>query len=273
MTRVVLALQALWIVLSRPELPRVVSWPEPFWSGVPRTLQLRFGITRSLPFEMALYAVLVVLLVAAAFGLAERYTCIAAGLLLVHFAPLEEIITGGPLTMFRGLTHSALGLLLVGFASVRVAETRAWQYRWPVAGAQFLMAMTYFGAATSKLHSAGLAWAEAGNIRAIAMTFYTWGVRAPLAPRLIERSWLCAAIAVGTVVMELTFPLVLVSRRAAKVIVPLVFIGHLGIMLTLGIVFLSLPLLLLFIDWEWLAARFARGAATARVSTAPAHRS
>ena len=268
-TRVILALQALWIVASRPDLPLLARWPDPFWSFVPRSLAIRYAVTGSVPLEVALYVATAAILLAAAFGVAERYTCIAAGLLLYHFAPMEQIIPVAPLTNFRGLTQSTLGLLLIGFASASRDEKRSEEYRWPVAAAQFLMTLTYFFAALAKLYDAGIGWVAADNMRATAMTFATWGVRAPLAPWLIAHEWICGAAAVGTMALELTFPLVLVSRTAAKLLVPLVFVAHIGVALTLGIFFLSTPLLLLFIDWEWVAARARRGAAAGRATTVP----
>lgn len=270
-TRVILALQALWIVASRPDLPLLTGWPDPFWSGVPQSLAIRYAVTRSVPLEVVLYVATAAILLAAAFGVAERYTCIAAGLLLYHFAPMEEIITGAPLTSFRGLTQSTFGLMLIGFASASRDEEHSGEYRWPVAATQFLMTLTYFFAALAKLHDAGIGWVAADNVRAIAMTFATWGVRAPLAPWLIAHEWVCGAVAAGTMAVELTFPLVLVSRTAAKLLVPLIFLAHVGMALTLGIFFLSTPLLLLFIDWEWVAARAGRGAAAGRATTAPSH--
>lgn len=253
-TRSILALQALWILLSRYNLPSIVTWPDPFWAGVPRSLHLRFGLTRSFSFESFLFAAAIVALLVVLSGRFTRPACFLAALLLYHLAPLEEIITGNPLTMFRGLTQPLLGLLFVGAA--RPSNASSLENRWPVAAAQFSMAMTYFLSALSKLHDAGWAWAVGPNIRAIAMAFSTWGVRAPLAPMLIRNEWLCWAIAIGTLVIELSFPIVLVSRTAAKVLVPVAFISHIVIAYALGIVFLSLPLLLLFVDWEWLRLQF-----------------
>jgi hypothetical protein len=46
------------------------------------------------------------------------------------------------------------------------------------------------------------------------------------------------------------------SRRAARVIIPLTLIGHILITKVLDVVFLNLPLLLLFVNWDWVAERW-----------------
>jgi hypothetical protein len=260
-TRVILALQALWIILSRPDLPEFAGWPEPFWV-FPRSHALRHGITRSVPLETGLYLILIVALIAAAIGAAERWSCLTAGLLLYHFAPMEELVTGGGLIVFRGLTQSALCLPLLALVSRPKPPSPSWEYRWPVAAAQFAMALTYFHSGLGKLHEAGLSWMEAGNIRATAMSFFTWGIRAPWAPWLIDHPHACGAIAVGTMVFELAFPIVLFSRRAAMVMVPLALVAHFFIVFMLGINFLSAFLLLLFVDWQAIGQRLGYGAST-----------
>lgn len=262
-TRIILVLQSLWILLSRPALATVVKWPDVFWSGVPQHLALRFGLTRSFAVEESLYVAAIIALLLSLTRRFSRPACFASALLLYHLAPLEEIITASPLTMFRGLTQPLFGLLFVAVA--RPSSVPSFENRWPVAGAQLSMALTYFLAALSKLHDAGIAWAVGPNVRAIAVSFWTWGVRAPWAPWLIHSDALCWVIAIGTMAVELAFPVVLVSRSANKVLVPLAAISHLVIVESLGVFFLSVPLLLLFVDWEWVAERFGR-----RVATAPA---
>ena len=65
-TRSILCLQALWILLSRPDLPDLARWPAEFWVLSGRALPARFGIV-GLPVvvEQALFLVLHAALLAA----------------------------------------------------------------------------------------------------------------------------------------------------------------------------------------------------------------
>src|SRR5439155_7237421 len=109
--RGVLAATALWVVLSRFDLPSVLAFPTEMWAGVPLAQRIRFAYLLPLTLERSLYALLHLLLVGAMFGIAQRATCILSGLLLIHFAPLESILWA-PNPYLRGLTIPALGLLV-----------------------------------------------------------------------------------------------------------------------------------------------------------------
>jgi hypothetical protein len=52
--------------------------------------------------------------------------------------------------------------------------------------------------------------------------------------------------------MDFAFVIAVFSRPAARWIVPLVFVLHLLIYEVMGVFFLAMPLLLLFLDWEGL---------------------
>src|SRR5262245_63081429 len=90
--RALVAANTLWILLSRRDLPDIVSWPPEFWASVDRFTKLRFMVgVLPLEAERALYVLLYIALVAALVGVRARIACLVAGLLLYHFAPLEEI--------------------------------------------------------------------------------------------------------------------------------------------------------------------------------------
>jgi hypothetical protein len=189
---------------------------------------------------------------------------------------MENILSGGFLLGFRGFTQSVQGLLLLSFAeSPRIHGAPSSEYRWPVAATQMLFVLTYFFAGLSKLSYTGWTWATGANIRATAMVFMTWPVRSPWAPWLIAHPSVCWGVAVTTLAMELLFPLVLFSRVSARILVPLALVGHIAIVQMLGIYFLSMPLLLLFINWDWVDrllvshARHRAPIVGAEVSTTP----
>src|SRR3954454_793156 len=80
--RFILCANALWILLSRPDLPSIVAWPHAFWATVTPLLEVRF-LMFNLPVEVetGLFVLLFVALLAAMFGLAVRASCLLAGVL------------------------------------------------------------------------------------------------------------------------------------------------------------------------------------------------
>jgi hypothetical protein len=249
--RTLLAAQALWILLSRPDLPSLVEWPADFWESIDPWLARRYGIIGLPPvIERTLFVLLYASLAATLVGLVPRVSCLASGLLLYHFAPFEEILAGLPHTAFGGLTVPTLGLLILSFAPPIGWRDRepSPEHRWPVVLIQAVFAFTYFSAGLGKLRFAGLDWFTADNIRAWAVVNHPL-TDAPGALWLASSPVACWAAALGTLVLELGFPLAVVSRSAARILVPLGAAFHLGIYLTLGYAFLSLPLLLVYVDW------------------------
>jgi hypothetical protein len=255
-TRSILCLQALWILLSRPDLPDLARWPVEFWVLSGRSLPARFGIVR-LPVvaERGLFLVLHASLVAALAGLRPRLACLVSGLLLYHFAPFEEVIARMPHTAFGGLTVPTLGLIVLSFAESppRGAAPSA-EYRWPFALVQLLFAFGYFFPTLAKLRFSGPGWFTAENIRYYALG--NLGVTgAPLAAWVAERPLLCGAIALATLLLEGLSPLVVLSPAAAMAFIPAALVFHVGIVLVIGYFYPSLPLLLLLLDWDRIGRR------------------
>src|SRR5437867_1082417 len=116
--RVLLALSALWVILSRHDLPSFVALPNVVWQTIPMQTRVRFLLLLPIGVERALWLALHVVLVAALFGLWSRWSCFAAGLLLYHFGPLETIVWS-PNPYLRGMTIPCLGFLILSFADSR----------------------------------------------------------------------------------------------------------------------------------------------------------
>jgi hypothetical protein len=270
-TRAILCLQALWLLLSRPDLPDLVSWPHAFFAGRPAAELARFAIGVFPPdVEWSLYRLLHAALLLALSGFMPRLSTAISGLLLYHFAPFEEIIVGMPHTFFGGLTVPTLGLLILSFArQPGEAGVRSPEYRWPVTAVQLLFTFNYFFAGIAKLRFGHLQWFTGGNIRNWAIE--NWAVTTPPWSLLVADSMvLCWMIAISTFVIELFFPLVLVSRNARRLFVPMAFVGHVGIVKTLGIMFPSAPLLLLFVNWDFVTERLERLKRRADADESPA---
>jgi hypothetical protein len=257
--RTLLAAQALWIVLSRPDLPELTGWPRELWRFVDPALRLRFGIAEATASaEPLLFLMLHGTLVATLLGVAPRLATLLSAALLYHFAPFEELLVGMPYTSFGGLTLPTAGLFVLAFAvTPRWRSDPSPEYRWPLALLQVLFSFNYLFPGLLKLRYSGLGWFTGPAIEGflVANDFVT---RAPWALWIAGQPALCWAIALGTLGLELGFPLAVVSRRAALVLVPLAVAFHLGIIWSLGYFFPSLPLLLLFVDWDRLDARLRR---------------
>jgi predicted DCC family thiol-disulfide oxidoreductase YuxK len=68
--------------------------------------------------------------------------------------------------------------------------------------------------------------------------------------------WLCRAIAAGTILLELSFPLVLFARRLRPIIVPLTLAMQLGIGLLMGVWFTQFLFCYLFwLPWDRIRIR------------------
>ena len=262
-TRVLAAGNALWLLLSRPDIPEMVAWPPEFLTAVDRPLSVRF-LLFGLPVttEWALFALAHACLVTAMIGLLPRVSCALSAILLYHFASFEQLLTGGGALWFLGFTQPIL-ILFVSSFTASASRARAWsgEWRWPLAAAQVLFSLTYLWAGVAKLRYAGLSWFSGDRIRDLILgqmskeTLVT-----PWAAAVAASPLACSSIGAGTLIVELLWPLVLVSSRARAMLVPLAVIGHVGTAATLGLVFLNLPLVLLFVDWDAVHRRLAGGA-------------
>jgi hypothetical protein len=263
MARILLAATALWMVLSRHDLPALLAFPPELWRAVTPERRLRFGMLLPLGVERALYWTLHATLVCALLGVRARAACLLSGLLLYHFAPFETIIRSAN-PYLRGFTIPCLGLLVMAFARCGDALTlpRALRpappapddaaYRWPVALVQVFFCQIYFFAAWSKLATTGWAWLEAGNIRGHLLVLnqaLTADPAASLGYALARHPLLCALVAWTGLLFEFAFPLVLFSLRARRVLVPLALVFHAANSLLFRIFFQNVWLLLLFVPW------------------------
>jgi hypothetical protein len=256
--RTIVCAQALWILLSRPDLPELVAWPDEFVALGGRALALRFGVMGlPLTVERGLFLLLHGVLLAALVGFRPRVSCLLAGLLLYHFAPFEELIAGLPHTAFGGLSVPTLALLLLSFAespSRRAAP--AAEYRWPLALIQLLFSFSYLFPTLAKLRFSGPGWFSAETIHYYALGNATV-TGAPLALWVASQPLLCGAIALVTLLIEASAPLVVVFPAYAVAFVLAALAFHVGIVLVIGYFFPSLPLLLLLLDWDALGRRWA----------------
>jgi len=269
--RLLLVVSALWVVLSRPDLPSILDFPATMWLWVSPERHIRFLLLFNVGTERVLWYALHVALILTLVGLATRWMALASGLLLYHFAPLESIFRS-PNPYLLGFTTPCVGLILVavsasGGAFRHNSRESAWQHRWPVAGVQFLLCAMYFFAGYSKLFATGLAWLEPRNIRNTILVIdqaLGFTARPSLGLWIADHPLLCGMISVTGLIFELIFPLVLISRRARSVLVPLAFLFHVLNAVVFRIYFQSILLLLVFIDWQPLLAKRTMATASTR---------
>lgn len=266
--RIILAGTALWVVLSRVDLPSVLTFPPEVWSGVTPERRIRFLMLFGVATERMLYGGLHVTLAAALLGVLPRLACLASAGLLYHFAPFETVIRT-PNPYLRGLTLPTLGLLILAFSPcgdrlalwprpAGPASEPSWKYRWPLALVQVLFCQIYFFAGYAKLFTSGLSWTTAANIRGHLLILNQILHPDPASSvgfAVASSPWACATIAWAGLVFELGFPVILFSRAARWVLVPVAAAFHVANSVLFRIFFQNVTLLLLFVDWDALLAR------------------
>jgi hypothetical protein len=250
--RVIVALNALWIVLSRPDLPGVMRWPAAFWRNVGWPIRVRHLLV-PLPdaVERTLYVLLVVALFLAILGVVPRLSCLIAAILLYRFAPLEGIftITTGP--HFRGLTIPVLVLTVLAFAKASDKDrSPSPDYRWPLMLARVLVAWIYVSSGIAKLRDVGLSWISAEQFQRLVQSLALPEYTAPWADFFAQHERLAAVAALAGFVFDFVVLIALFWPRTARVVIPAVLLSHLFIWEVFGVYFLSAPLLLLFLPWE-----------------------
>jgi hypothetical protein len=263
--RIVVSAHALWILLSR-DPAGIAALPPEFWTAVRASSRWRFLVFEGQAgLERALQALAVAALLAALAGLWPRVSCLLAGLLLYHLAPYETLVYT-PSPWVKGYTITTLALVVLSFAPCadawsvrpRPQAAPAAAYNWPLKLVQLFLCQVYLFAGYAKLFRTGLAWVSAEGVRGYVLLYNQSEqnvVFNTIGPWLAAHPRLCLAAAVAAMLINFSFWIVLFSRRARRVLVPVAVVWHLGILLAMNIAFLEAPLLLLFVDWAALRAR------------------
>jgi hypothetical protein len=270
--RVVFAATSLWVLVSR-DFAGISGLPAEFWSAVPASVRWRFLDFAGHPFlERVLERTAALALVCVMVGVLPRMSCFLSGVLLYHLAPLESIVwTNSPYA--RGLTISVLALLTLSFSpcgdcwtllssNERKKAGSASDYTWPIRLIQVFFVQIYFFSGYSKIFYAGWRWAFPSNMRNWMLYFSEADqtrVFHSLGAWIAVRPVICGVIGVGTLLFELGLFTVLFSKTARRWLVPLVAVFHFGILLAMNLVFLNVPQLLIFANWDgvetWIRTR------------------
>jgi hypothetical protein len=264
--RVIFAVHALWVLLSR-DLPAHSALPAEFWQNVDRTDLWRYLIFPGHPeLEYGLQAVAIVALSLAALGILPRFSCFVSGLLLYHLALLETLYwTPNPYQ--RGFTVDVLALLTLSFSrcgdALRLGgsppTTPSATYCWPLRLVQFHLASVYLFSGTSKLYRAGIQWLDPENLRSWFLVFAEQDqVRRleamfnTVGPWIAEYWLLCLVAGLYGIVANILFITVPFNRYSRRLLVPDAFFFHIMVLLSLNIFWINTPQLLVYVNWHWL---------------------
>jgi len=139
---------------------------------------------------------------------------------------------------------------------------RGARYGWPIRTAMVTIALSVFFAGLQKLRYSGLAWVTSDNLRWILYASSDGSLHPNgMALFIADRPWLSHLCAAGTLLLEIGFPLVLVSTRARWLFIPGLVAMHEVIRLAIGLDYSmqGLTLLVVFVDWpgvvSWLRRR------------------
>lgn len=138
------------------------------------------------------------------------------------------------------------------------------EYTWPVRLVWVVIALALFAAGVSKMRASGLSWITTENMELTLIAHqYTHRPATSWGLWVAAHHWLSRALAAGSVVLELSAPVALVSRRARLVIIPGLLGMQLGIWAVLGVSFASFMTAYVFwVPWDeighWIALRLRR---------------
>jgi hypothetical protein len=259
--RVVIVLNTLWILLSRPRLPDLVAWPAGFWSHIDPVVLRRFFIFAiGVRAEWVLYIALFIALIAAGFGIRRRAAFFIAGMLLYHFAPLEDIFSSdGP--YFRGLGVPALAFLIFSFAD-------ASDVRWPLMLTKLLFVFTYLFSGIAKIFVPGVpTWISKQHFLLIVAGRSSPDAITPWSEFFFRHPALGPGAAALVLALDLSIIVMIFRPRTAWFFVPAAMTMHLLAPGFVGVIFLDAPLLLLFVDWNAAAQRFSKRLTSTKPST------
>jgi hypothetical protein len=129
------------------------------------------------------------------------------------------------------------------------------EYTWPIRAVWLMLALIFFAAGVAKLRHSGLEWIFSDNmmITLIEANYHTSNAD-PLLPwglYVAQYGWLTRLLAAATIVLEVSYPLALFSRRARWIIVPGVFFMQVGIRVLMGPTFIQFLICNLFwVPWD-----------------------
>jgi hypothetical protein len=250
------------------------EWKQVFWwDPLPDDIAQPPGIMRWLPILPAsqltwlLWAYRIASLLALV-GLGYRVAAVVASLGLLYFVGLENCFGK---VMHSGNLYVIGALVLACSRADDALSVKAWlakrggksaplpsgEYRWPVRTIWLIIAGMYCAAGVSKLTHTGWEWAFSDSFRNLLLSHhYTRDPITPLGLWLAQYPELCRWVAAGSLVLELSCPLLLLGGWFTFVFGGGLMALQFGIYLMLGVKFdTMLPVFLTLVPWTWLFTR------------------
>jgi hypothetical protein len=210
-------------------------------------------------------------LLAACLGAAWRFASVTAFVLGLYLIGLPEnvarinhsdaIVVFGLAIMALSRAADALSVdALRGRTGENVSGVSG-EYTWPIRAMWVVMVTIYFAAGVTKLATSGLAWITTDNLSNLLMLGAVTGSPLTSLGQAIGRyRVLSSGLAALALTIELSMPLVLVSRLARRILVPCLFIMQVCIRALMGPGFTEFFICGLFwVPWEFFAKRSIRG--------------
>ncbi len=140
-------------------------------------------------------------------------------------------------------------------------------YGWPVRTAMIIVGLAYLIAGLQKLRYSGLDWFTTDNLRYVLWSASDSHAEANgLGLFIADHDWLAHLFAAGTILLEVGFILCVPFAKLRWIMVPSVVALHVGIRLMMGLDYSAqwLTVVIVFVNWVWLADTVARRAAKPR---------
>lgn len=188
-----------------------------------------------------------------------------------HFDTLV-VFACGALALSRAGDACSIDALIDAVRTGSRRPQASGEYRWPIRFVWVAMALIFCAAGISKLRHSGLAWILSDNFSLLLLRqqyhisdgepLTSWGVIVAHHPAVAH------IMAASAVAVETMFPLVLFSRRARAVLVPMGLLFLIGIRLLMGPTFEQFMMCYVFwVPWDRVVAAM-RARAAARSSRA-----
>jgi hypothetical protein len=134
------------------------------------------------------------------------------------------------------------------------------EYTWPLRCVWLALTLIYLAAGVGKLRSSGLAWIASDHLALLLLrSRYEYQPLTDWGPWLARSAGLRHALAAATILIELSYPLALASRRARLLLVPSAAAMQIAIGLLIGPRFYALLVCNLFwVPWASVLARAPR---------------
>ncbi|HZN63861.1 MAG TPA: hypothetical protein VFB66_01075 [Tepidisphaeraceae bacterium] len=141
------------------------------------------------------------------------------------------------------------------------AQVLSGEYRWPVRAVWVVMVMVFFAAGVAKVVQGGAAWVFSDHF-AISLIQRYYDPSPPgnrIGLFVANHAWLAHTLAAAAVLVELTIPLAMFSRRARLVLPPALFLMQLGIGIVMNVWFTSFMYAYLFwVPWDRVLGKLRR---------------